>query len=975
MFFREQAKIPLNENPQIATLQAQFYKFMDVNKNTQEDLNNGAEILIPQITKYILQHRIGNLPYEVCKDQVNYNTKQRIEQIEKKRIELSQRKHSPNRHSHTQSDFYGLSSKKFKTNSEISQGNLSLYDLGAQNEEQYDDVNLFFGEEAKENFWDLYKSERRFKDYDQQTDQIADPRFAYLQACKELKVNPRARMIIREEKTSRLDYSNYILLNKTAMAVAESIKRYILPIESINFVNNGLKTKDCIILIDSLQKHYEKLQILKLSKNKMGIEGAKHLAGALKFMKELTQLDLAENEIGDQGIKEIVTSIKDYSSLEYLDLSGNNIGQSSFMNENAEAIHEFLTNNRTLEILKLNWNNIRGNMGVKIIEGLISCYSIKQLHINNNLLGVGYDDKEPPISKMAELLTNSKTLEYLDLSFNFIEQKSIFCISHGLKFTSSLKNIIVEGNPIGPVGVFDPQSPEKAYSLNMAETYDHIILQNLLQIAEKSAGGSEGKFDIKACFQGVKYNGKPSWSPPLTKDQFNQFEIQEHTGLLTFTFTINPILYKLQQIKHQQMMEQQAQANPDKPQQIQQPQGSIEIIEADFIQKPLITQIGVQRLMDMIIQSFQDEDDHNQEQLIKNLAKEHMIWSSQANELLYAVKNQEVFCRVAPYLMNRAVDRHNRFSIVNHFGYMQKQIFSQLYNKMGHAFYFSFWNPNGHYEINLANHIEREIAVSLIVINKEAYKKVAAGERADRSQMGNKSCFRNEKINGQTIIYNFEWQLPSQGILEFDFVYLQTIPLPDDITPQEKVDQLIEWFKYKYEVEKSEIQGLAKAFQSISEFLTLRSEQLAQFVDLIDDPMWKTEIFCNGVGIIYDYRNNDFIKHRVKFPEAIRDIYKRFGILNLFNPFRPNGSYRLDLQIYEERIVCKILLELAKQEGFAQMTNVSMDGKGMETVSKEFVDKLGESGVFEGTYICLPANIREDVREKMAAKYLDWQPI
>ena len=52
---------------------------------------------------------------------------------------------------------------------------------------------------------------------------------------------------------------------------------------------------------------------------------------------------------------------------------------------------------------------------------------------------------------------------------------------------------------------------------------------------------------------------------------------------------------------------------------------------------------------------------------------------------------------------------------------------------MGHAFYFSFWNPNGHFEINLANHIEREIAISLIVINKEAYKKVAAGERADRS--------------------------------------------------------------------------------------------------------------------------------------------------------------------------------------------------------------------------------------------------
>lgn len=73
--------------------------------------------------------------------------------------------------------------------------------------------------------------------------------------------------------------------------------------------------------------------------------------------------------------------------------------------------------------------------------------------MNNNLLGVSYEDKQAPICRIAEVLSSSKTLEYLDLSYNFIEQKSIFCISHGLKYTSSLKNITVEGNPIGPVGM------------------------------------------------------------------------------------------------------------------------------------------------------------------------------------------------------------------------------------------------------------------------------------------------------------------------------------------------------------------------------------------------------------------------------------------------------------------------------------------------------------------------------------------
>jgi hypothetical protein len=46
---------------------------------------------------------------------------------------------------------------------------------------------------------------------------------------------------------------------------------------------------------------------------------------------------------------------------------------------------------------------------------------------------------------------------------------------------------------------------------------------------------------------------------------------------------------------------------------------------------------------------------------------------------------------------------------------------------------FSFWNPNGHYELNLANSVERDIALTLIVHNKESAKKILSGERADRS--------------------------------------------------------------------------------------------------------------------------------------------------------------------------------------------------------------------------------------------------
>ena len=69
-------------------------------------------------------------------------------------------------------------------------------------------------------------------------------------------------------------------------------------------------------------------------------------------------------------------------------------------------------------------------------------------------------------------------------------------------------------------------------------------MQNLLRIAEGAANASEGKFDLKACFYGVKLNGKGNWNPPASKDINGLFDPIDKTGLLTFHFTTNPILFK-----------------------------------------------------------------------------------------------------------------------------------------------------------------------------------------------------------------------------------------------------------------------------------------------------------------------------------------------------------------------------------------------------------------------------------------------
>ena len=57
-------------------------------------------------------------------------------------------------------------------------------------------------------------------------------------------------------------------------------------------------------------------------------------------------------------------------------------------------------------------------------------------------------------------------------------------------------------------------------------------------------------------------------------------------------------------------------------------------------------------------------------------------------------------------------------------------------------------------------------------MNKKMYAMIKAKETVDRSQIGNQSCFRNEKINNFKFEMAQNWRLPDNGIFEFDFIYL-----------------------------------------------------------------------------------------------------------------------------------------------------------------------------------------------------------
>jgi len=106
--------------------------------------------------------------------------------------------------------------------------------------------------------------------------------------------------------------------------------------------------------------------------------------------------------------------------------------------------------------------------------------------------------------------------------------------------------------------------------------------------------------------------------------------------------------------------------------------------------------------------------------------------------------------------------------------------------------------------------------------------------------------------------------------------------------------------------------------------------------------------------------------------------------LNLFNPHRPNGSYLLDLSKFEEQIVAKMLGDLCRQEGQLNMSEIKFDGAAVvneddtDAVKKtkigDFIrNKLKKEGVFECTYVCPEDKQKEDLREQLGVKFLDWK--
>ena len=152
----------------------------------------------------------------------------------------------------------------------------------------------------------------------------------------------------------------------------------------------------------------------------------------------LTSLNLGDNRIGDDGAKALATALKNNTSLTSLNLLGNRIGD-----DGAKALATALETNTSLTSLELGFNRIGADGATALATALKNNTSLTSLNLLNNDIG------DEGANALAAALKTNTSLTSLELGFNGIGADGAKALAAALKTNTSLTSLNLVNNGIG----------------------------------------------------------------------------------------------------------------------------------------------------------------------------------------------------------------------------------------------------------------------------------------------------------------------------------------------------------------------------------------------------------------------------------------------------------------------------------------------------------------------------------------------
>ncbi len=157
------------------------------------------------------------------------------------------------------------------------------------------------------------------------------------------------------------------------------------------------------------------------------------------FGFRLKELNLEGNKLTDFIVKDLLIALRRIKSLLKLNLSENNITQNSCL-----LLQQLLIENDYIDELYLHWNQINGDGGVLIAQGLELNESLKVVDLSWNALGSTSRECAKAFGKV--LKKKNKLLLHMDLSFNKFSLAESLIIQKDLAENHSIFGFHFAGN-------------------------------------------------------------------------------------------------------------------------------------------------------------------------------------------------------------------------------------------------------------------------------------------------------------------------------------------------------------------------------------------------------------------------------------------------------------------------------------------------------------------------------------------------
>lgn len=313
-----------------------------------------------------------------------------------------------------------------------------LDEQGNHSDKMDDTTRLYFGSDARHDFYKLFKSNLTARHEYGQTRPLTS-RTKYLRNCMDNYLIPDP-LIIPKRACSSLYFQYYNLGNDYCKAFGESVS--IVPnITTINFKGNGINGSGIVNLMEGLCNQKNGILEIDLSDNEIGKEGVEKLSEYLKDKHNchLTVLSLENCKLGRENTLLLADGIAENKTLTFLNLANNQIEEDS-----VTSIGVAVSCNPFLQTLDLSYNQIRGYGAASFARSLQINDSLTSLNLAHN--GFSNSVNQVAIQSLSSSLAINKTLVHLDISYNTLKPQDILVLATGLNFNHTIRGLHIYGN-------------------------------------------------------------------------------------------------------------------------------------------------------------------------------------------------------------------------------------------------------------------------------------------------------------------------------------------------------------------------------------------------------------------------------------------------------------------------------------------------------------------------------------------------